>query len=348
MAVAITSPQSAVIARGKFTLAWTHTYPQAAYEVMYRKKGETAWSTFGRITGTATSITVDCSRFDDFVEYQYRVIVYSEYANTTETTYSGSDASAGYAFILVPDSMVGTMKVKYGDGMIEVPLYSTPQSGKQTISIGENKKTQLLNNDDSLSGSRSKVKVRTNNETKSLPRSDKYLSDPGVNSYKSMLARSTYYTTYTIPAYYKYVPAYYKYTASPVDVKYSYTYDTTYNYKGNYRYDNTYTYRYKYSYRYLSLVYSVGAYTEVNDPVFGSYNAPAWYYQYFTNKTGYDYDYQTGGSSGTRYYYAYAGSSGTTYSYYTYYTKYYQYTAPIYAYTPPKYYQPIHYQYQTI
>ena len=26
----------------------------------------------------------------------------------------------------------------------------------------------------------------------------------------------------------------------------------------------------------------------------------------------------------------------------------YQYTAPIYAYTPPKYYQPIHYQYQTI
>ena len=78
-----------------------------------------------------------------------------------------------------------------------------PQSGKQTISIGENKKTQLLNNDDSLSGSRSKVKVRTNNETKSLPRSDKYLSDPGVNRKTYITGRLQYAYSYTVQYSYR-------------------------------------------------------------------------------------------------------------------------------------------------
>ena len=50
--------------------------------------------------------------------------------------------------------------------------------------------------------------------TKSAPAASKYLTDPGENSYRNMTSRSTYYTTYTIPAYYKYVPTYYKYTAA--------------------------------------------------------------------------------------------------------------------------------------
>jgi len=146
MAVTITSPQSAVVARGSFTLSWTHDYPQARYEVLYRKKGDVNWSTFGQVSGTATSINVDCSVFPDFVEYQYRVIVYSEYADTTETTYSGSDASAAYAVVVVPASQVGKMKAKYGSGMIEVPLYSTVQSGSEKISMKASSTSQPSTN----------------------------------------------------------------------------------------------------------------------------------------------------------------------------------------------------------
>ena len=61
MAVNITSPQSAVIARGSFNLSWTHDYPQARYEILYRRKGETAWSTFGQVTSTQTNIQVNCN-----------------------------------------------------------------------------------------------------------------------------------------------------------------------------------------------------------------------------------------------------------------------------------------------
>ena len=146
MAVTITSPQSAVVARGSFTLSLTHDYPQARYEVLYRKKGDVNWSTFGQVSGTATSINVDCSVFPDFVEYQYRVIVYSEYADTTETTYSGSDASAAYAVVVVPASQVGKMKAKYGSGMIEVPLYSTVQSGSEKISMKASSTSQPSTN----------------------------------------------------------------------------------------------------------------------------------------------------------------------------------------------------------
>ena len=268
MAVTITSPQSAVVARGSFTLSWTHDYPQARYEVLYRKKGDVNWSTFGQVSGTATSINVDCSVFPDFVEYQYRVIVYSEYADTTETTYSGSDASAAYAVVVVPASQVGKMKAKYGSGMIEVPLYSTVQSGSEKISMKASSTSQPSTNmltDAQSQQFGSQIRAADGSGNRPIPHqataSD--LTNPGQPAYHYMVERSTYYTYYYLPAYYKYtapvyteyyryvapyyryVPPYYAYTA-PVYSEY-YNYIPAYY---NYKYQSYYIYGYVSTYRY--------------------------------------------------------------------------------------------------
>lgn len=121
MAVTITAPQSKVVGRGAVTLSWSPGYPQSSYEIQYREAGETAWSTFGQVSGSVTSVTMDLSVFEDFKLYHYRVVCYASNATSGTSTYNGSDFSAAYALMVVPANQVATMKIKYGDDMICEP-----------------------------------------------------------------------------------------------------------------------------------------------------------------------------------------------------------------------------------
>lgn len=121
--VVITAPQSAVVPRGNVTLSWSPEYPQTAYEILYRRKGDTSWSTMGREVSSSTSVTLNLEHFENFLEYHYRVVCYSENTEVNATIYDGNDTSAAYAIVVVPANQVGQLRVQYGDGMVEVPIY---------------------------------------------------------------------------------------------------------------------------------------------------------------------------------------------------------------------------------
>lgn len=55
MAVSITVPNSRVVDRsGCVQVTWMPGYPQSAYEILYRRKGEESWNTFGRVESPRT------------------------------------------------------------------------------------------------------------------------------------------------------------------------------------------------------------------------------------------------------------------------------------------------------
>ena len=109
MAVTITAPQSKVVGRGAVTLSWSPGYPQSSYEIQYREAGETAWSTFGQVSGSVPSVTMDLSMFEDFKLYHYRVVCYASNATSGTSTYNGSDFSAAYALMVVLANQVATI-----------------------------------------------------------------------------------------------------------------------------------------------------------------------------------------------------------------------------------------------
>ena len=285
MAVTITSPQSKFVSRsnaGSLTISWSCQYPQSAYEITYRQKGTSAWSTFGKVTSTATSATINISNFDDFMEYHYRVISYAENKSSGSSVYNGSDTSAAYALMIVPDVQLGTLKVKYGDGMVEVPLYESVQSPDK-IKI-QNRMTALI--DQNLSAS-TPVRVRENGETKTLAKQPESLGSTSQYAYAYMTQRYSYnylngyyYNTYLYSYRYRYRSQYYYWEWTSDDRYYYYRYRiqesyqswmggnyiTYYYYKTsskNYRYSyqqSVSTYRYTYSYKYGYSYYSAQYY----------------------------------------------------------------------------------------
>lgn len=263
MAVTITSPQSKFVSRSNassLTISWSCQYPQSAYEITYRQKGTSAWSTFGKVTSIATSATINISNFDDFIEYHYRVISYAENKTSGSSVYNGSDTSAAYALMIVPDVQLGTLKVKYGDGMVEVPLYESVQSPDK-IKI-QNRMTALIGQNLSAS---TPVRVRENGETKTLAKQPESLENTGQYAYAYMTQRYSYSYNYYAGYYsYRYISGYstksylyyYKYLVSSAEYaeyyRNEYAWDTYrywvyyYELRNRYRY---YYYRY-YSYQY--------------------------------------------------------------------------------------------------
>lgn len=281
MAVTITSPQSKFVSRSNassLTISWSCQYPQSAYEITYRQKGESAWSTFGKVTSTATSATINISNFDDFIEYHYRVISYAENKSSGSSVYNGSDTSAAYALMIVPDVQLGTLNVKYGDGMVEVPLYESVQSPNK-IKI-QNRMTALIGRNLSAS---TPVRVRENGETKTLAKQPESLENTGQYAYAYMTQRYSYnylngyyYNTYSYSYRYRYRSQYYywEWTTDSDYYRYQYkiketyqswmggNYFTYYYYKTSsreyyYSYQQSVsTYRYTYSYKYKYSYYS--------------------------------------------------------------------------------------------
>ena len=280
MAVTITAPQSAVVARGSVTLSWSPQYPQSAYEIMYRKKGDSAWSTFGQKSGSTTSVTMDLSKFVDFEEYHYRVVCYSNNATSGTTIYDGNDTSAAYSIIVVPANKVATMKTKYGSGMIEVPLYNdASMTDAISVKMGDGTVGRApLRNADSALATNLKVhtakgqKVALGNVPKFLVNSDyayAYMRQDSRQLYTkyyynsaTYYAGSTFAGTYTRDSWYyysgsttNYTYAYNKtYYVGTIANTYGYRYNKTY-YRGYYSKTDGYGY-YKYSYSTSGTAYS--------------------------------------------------------------------------------------------
>ena len=301
MAVTITSPQSKFVSRSNassLTISWSCQYPQSAYEITYRQKGTSAWSTFGKVTSTATSATINISNFDDFMEYHYRVISYAENKSSGSSVYNGSDTSAAYALMIVPDVQLGTLKVKYGDGMVEVPLYESVQSPDK-IKI-QNRMTALIGQNLSAS---TPVRVRENGETKTLAKQPEFLESTGQYAYAYMTQRYSY--NY-LSGYYQYSLIYYYY------YRYSITTSSRYRVNGV-EYDGKYYYYYgKYVIRYRKPGYGGSFYyyayytRSINYTWYYYYYRPYYYYRYtYTSKSSYKYDYNS--------YYSYAYKYNTLY-----------------------------------
>lgn len=292
MAVTITAPQSKVVARGAVTLTWVAGYPQSSYEILYREKGQNAWSTFGKVVSTATSVTLDLSQFTDFIEYHYRVVTYADNVTSGSSMYSGSDTSLAYSILVVPASRVASMKIRYGTGMEEVPLYNTTNI-PQRISSANNRFGGLV---DPLAANASKVQVRVNGTTKAVAKDTASFSNTETYSYAYMTAR-------------------YNYSYLAATTYYSYRYTTTYSYSTMYSYWRYYSYRVDlYGYYWYYYTYRSSYQNHM-----GYYST---YYAYERVNSGYSYtgyaldNYQVNGyNTNVNYAYAYTYMSYVTYSY---------------------------------
>ena len=235
------------------------------------------------------------------------------------------------------------------------------QSGSQTLKAHPTGLTKLIDTTGATSGSVSPLRVRENDMTKSAPAASKYLTDPGENSYRNMTSRSTYYTTYIIPAYYRYVQPYYKYTA-PVYKYQSYTgfelYKRQYSYFSMYWINQFpwYIPLYKLNRSYtIDINYSLDINGEEAYIRIYSRNLTSMGYTYcilsIGDYTAYAKAYAWGNSSSASRTVEWNGTfAGETTLYRSYVSvpPYYSYTPPIYQYTAAKYYQPLLYRYQTV
>ena len=314
MAVAITAPASQVAGRsGGVHVAWEPEYPQSAFEILYRRKGAEAWDTFGRVASSASSVDLDLSAFEDFSEYHYRVICYSDNAAQGSTIYSGSDSSAAYSLVVVPENRLAAVKIQYGDGMVEIPVYpdETVTGGvKVALPSGERGEIPLGDPDDALA---SGLRVSAGGVVKAALGAVGQFADSGVKAGAYMAVKSRYSYSYTNPTYtyvyrysstsavyyyaskYSYTnPAYYyayRYAETSPTYYYSYRYSVvnpTYYYAYKYSYTNpVYYYKVSYSYKtaesYQSYVYSYVVYMgqAYNYSYYGyapNYGGPAQYY----------------------------------------------------------------------
>lgn len=360
MAVTITAPASRVAGRsGPLHVAWEAEYPQSAYEILYRRKGADTWSTFGRVEGTANSAEVDLDALEDFAEYHYRVVCYSEAAAEGDALYSGHDASAAYSLVVVPAQRLATARARYGGEMLEVPVYpeeAAVEGVRVALEDGAVGVIALGAPEDPLA---SGLRLESGEGVRAALGEEARFLDSGVAAEADMAVSQRYRYSYAKPTYqYSY--------------RYSYT-KPTYKYLYYYSYVGPSTYYYyktsAAAYGYKSGTYYYAQYSYTKDTYVAGYSGGTRYYyyldseaiptpipyQYTTTETGYyaysippppggalitkygTYQYNathTGyfmGTVGTRYYYS-MGSE----RYYTPYYGYYYYRA--YGYTSGTYY----------
>lgn len=270
MSVTVTAPKTRVVSRGSCVFSWTPQYPQSRYEIQYRKKGESAWSTMGAVSSGSASVTLDLSAFEDFQEYHYRIVCYSDNAQSGNTTYSGSDTSPAYSLVVCPAAAVRSLRLRYGDGMLEVPLYESTDHGprlrqKASDGIAE---TALVPPDAALA---TPLRVRVGGETKALPAGYADLEDPGVPGSAALYANQKAYRRYS----YTYLESSYLYYGNYL-FTYYYSYKTYYKnfIGGRYQAVSYWTDRFMSYYSYYRQYASVYAYL---------YGYSAYYYRYYIN-----------------------------------------------------------------
>ena len=294
MSVTVTAPKTRVVSRGACTFSWTPQYPQSRYEIQYRVKGVDTWSTLGVVSSGASSVVLDLSAFEDFQEYHYRIVCYSDNAQSGDTTYSGSDISPAYSIVVCPAAVVRAMRIRYGEGMLEVPLYEStgrePRFRQRTAD--GTCETALIPPDAAMA---SPARMRVGGETKALPAATAELADPGVPGSVSLDANQRNDVSY----YYRYSQTLSYYYLGSYGVPFYY-----------YRFAGYYGIGYYVSSRY-SMIYQTGGWS------YGYYWVTAYGSYLYTAYTI---------ASGTNYFYTNLPGTYTKYSYSLgYYATYYRY-----------------------
>lgn len=226
MAVTILSPTSQLMDRsGGVTLSWQSDYPQSAYEVLYRRKGQTAWSTLGRVESAEHQTELDTAKFVDCVEYHYRVVCYAqETESDADTAYTGSDTSPAYSLILAPSARA-MLKVRGSTGMVEVPLYDNLRGEgpelKVRLAAGLGR-APLVERGAAMASSFS---LRTGQGIRAAAGRAARCEDPGVPGATELDVRKRYYEAYEYQHEYKYRYQY-RYTDAAGGVAYGTGYNT--------------------------------------------------------------------------------------------------------------------------
>ena len=279
MAVTVSAPTSRVVVNGTVRFTWTSSYPQTAYEILYRVAGTTAWQTFGRVSSTAQSIDVDVSRFSNFQEYHFRIAVYHVNSTSGTSIYNGSDMSAAYSIITTPKNKIADMKVRYGNTMVEVPVYTENNTESTRVAMGNGVIGVVpLTQKDSVAaselhaehpdGRRSFAKETPTRYTPSNTPAATYVRrDDRVTSYSYYLGYgySSYLVSYYISSYsYKYTTKSLGYYLKSYGISYG-TYYRGYYASGTYYYYSStsgtgyYRYTTSGSYRYNAGTYGGGS-----------------------------------------------------------------------------------------
>ena len=127
MSVSITSPQSKLITiTQQFPdIEWICSIEgQKYYEIQYRFKDHTPWSTCGKVESTDTSVSMQCI-YDlvgvDFYEIYYRVIIYYDGYNIIGPV-QGKDISNTYS-VMFMHGIAGTLNVYDGAGTLKYNFY---------------------------------------------------------------------------------------------------------------------------------------------------------------------------------------------------------------------------------
>lgn len=226
MAVTILSPTSQLVDRsGGVTLSWQSDYPQSAYEVLYRRKGQTAWSTLGRVESAEHQTELDTTKFVDCVEYHYRVVCYAQGTESdADTAYTGSDTSPAYSLILAPGAKA-MLKVRGSSGMVEVPLYDNLRGEgpelKVRLAAGLGR-APLVERGSAMASSFS---LRASQGIRAAAGRTARCDDPGVPGATELDVRKRYYEAYKYQHEYKYSYQY-RYTDAAGGIAYGTGYNT--------------------------------------------------------------------------------------------------------------------------
>ena len=125
MAITIISPKSAYVDNknsSTYTLQWKSDISgQTGYEILYKKKTASEWSTLGKVTSTATSFdlrNIYKVTNIDIEEYYYRVMLYY-----SGDDYTGTEYSDVYS-IIFNEGYECKLNVNMPDGIHKYPLLS--------------------------------------------------------------------------------------------------------------------------------------------------------------------------------------------------------------------------------
>lgn len=346
--VNIITPQSTIISIGKQSIPvrWSGQYDdyQTHYEIQYRLKSVSAWSTLGKVSSTAKEANLQeiANRLESpFLEVCYRIVVYYD-KNMTGERQVGYEYSNVYMIVYIPEYRSKLQEFD-GNKIHTYPLYddiedeTIPFSMVQ-ISETKTKKLPFLEANHALA---SKNTVNLATDTKKFASNELNSYSPIANG-EGYQERIVSYTQYgvandTFYGYYRPMITHSNIEQS-VPAGYGYKYNTkpVYSY-GYYRQYVSPTYYYWYT----------GYYKQVQmGYVFGYiYNGSSYSNWYYVNDYYYYYGSYTGrGNNGYYRYQSYYYLSRYTYYRYSYinaYNKYYySYSVPAYYYASyVRYYQ---------
>ena len=157
--VTITQPKSVYVDNEKedsYTLKWENTMSgQTHYEILYKIRSNSTWSTVGKIESTATSF--DLRKLheifgNDFEEIQYRVLVYYSIENE-KGTLTGKEYSEVYS-VIFNQGIANTLKFYDGDSVHEYPVFNEIDNkylDSIEIDSSGTKKIPLVSKDNPLS-----------------------------------------------------------------------------------------------------------------------------------------------------------------------------------------------------